>query len=321
MANDRGLPYFNSQTLSKLQGVTLRVRGTVEGAVSGAHRSPFHGFAAEFAEHREYAPGDDLRYVDWKVYGRSDRVFVKQFEEETNFACHVLLDTSESMQFQSDAAPLSKLEFAKHVAAALSYVVVRQQDAVGLITFDRTVTQIVRPGSLPAHWQQLSHVLENRESKVESPEPRPAEGSAPRSTRDSQLSTSVIGSILNDIAERLSRRGVVILLSDLFDNADELLKGLKRLRHRKHDVRVWQIVDPAEEDFPFDDPTLFRGLEGWANLSVEPRLLRAAYRREFLSFRESIRRQCLGLGIDFVVLRTDLPIDLAIKQCLTMKGS
>jgi uncharacterized protein (DUF58 family) len=315
------LPYFDSQTLSKLQGVTLRVRCTVEGAVSGAHRSPFHGFAAEFAEHREYAPGDDLRYVDWKVYGRSDRVFVKQFEEETNFACHVLLDTSESMQFRSDAAPLSKLEFAKHVAAALSYVVVRQQDAVGLIAFDRAVTQIVRPGSQPAHWQQLSHVLENRESSVPSPESRPAEGSARRSTLDTHLATSVIGSILDDIAERLSRRGVVILLSDLFDNADDLMRGLKRLRHRKHDVRVWQIVDPAEEDFPFDDPTLFRGLEGWANLSVEPRLLRAAYLREFLSFRESIRRQCLDLGIDFVVLRTDLPIDLAIKQCLTMKGS
>jgi uncharacterized protein (DUF58 family) len=321
MANDQGLPYFDSQTLSKLQGVTLRVRGTVEGAVSGAHRSPFHGFAAEFAEHREYAPGDDLRYVDWKVYGRSDRVFVKQFEEETNFACHVLLDTSESMQFQSDATLLSKLEFAKHVAAALSYVVVRQQDAVGLIAFDRTVTHIVRPGSQPAHWQQLSHVLENRESRVESPESRPAEGSARLSTLDSPLATSVIGAILNDIAEQLSRRGVVILLSDLFDNPDELMKGLKRLRHRKHDMRVWQIIDPAEEDFPFDDPTLFRGLEGWADLSVEPRLLRAAYLREFLSFRESLRRQCLDLGIDFVVLRTDLPIDLAIKQCLTMKGS
>src|SRR5438876_848226 len=152
-ASDRALPYFDPRTLSKLEGVTLRARGTVEGAVTGAHRSPYHGFAAEFAEHREYAPGDDLRYVDWKVYGRSDRVFVKQFEEETNFACHVLLDASESMQFRSEAALFSKLEYAKHVAAAISYVVVKQQDAVGLMTFDSEVTQAVRPGSHPAHWK------------------------------------------------------------------------------------------------------------------------------------------------------------------------
>ncbi len=154
------LPYFDPRTLSKLEGLTLHARGTVEGAVTGAHRSPFHGFAAEFAEHREYAPGDDLRYVDWKVYGRSDRIFVKQFEEETNFACHLLLDASESMTYRSDAAPLSKLEFAKHIAAAISYIVVKQQDAVGLMAFEREVSQAVRPGSQPAHWKQISHVLE-----------------------------------------------------------------------------------------------------------------------------------------------------------------
>ena len=297
------LPYFDPQTLSKLAGLTLRARGTVKGAVTGAHRSPFHGFAAEFAEHREYAPGDDLRYVDWKIYGRSDRVFVKQFEEETNFACHVLLDASESMSYRSDAAPLSKLEFAKHVAAAISYIVVKQQDAVGLITFDRDVLETVRPGSQPAHWQQISHVLETTQSRVES-----------RETTDS--SAAQLATVFTDFAERLSQRGVVIVLSDLFADSDSLMRGLKRLRHRKHDIRVWQIVDPAEEEFPFDDPTLFHGLEGWADLPVEPRLLRTAYQREFLAHRESLRRQCRDASIDFAVLRTDLPIDLAIKQCL-----
>ena len=298
------LPYFDPQTLSKLAGLTLRARGTVEGAVTGAHRSLFHGFAAEFAEHREYAPGDDLRYVDWKIYGRSDRVFVKQFEEETNFACHVLLDVSESMSYRSDAAPLSKLEFAKHVAAAISYIVVKQQDAIGLITFDRDVLETVRPGSQPAHWQQISHVLETAKSRVESQEPRVS--------HESQLST-----VFTEFAERLSQRGVVIVLSDLFADSDSLMRGLKRLRHRKHDIRVWQIVDPAEEDFPFDDPTLFHGLEGWADLPVEPRLLRTAYQREFLAHRESLRRQCRDVSIDFAVLRTDMPVELAVKKCLT----
>ena len=299
------LPYFDPRTLSKLAGLTLRARGTVEGAVTGAHRSPFHGFAAEFAEHREYAPGDDLRYVDWKIYGRSDRVFVKQFEEETNFACHVLLDASESMSYRSDAAPLSKLEFAKHVAAAISYIVVKQQDAVGLITFDREVLETVRPGSQPAHWQQISHVLETTQSRVESRESR--DGS------EAQLST-----VFTDFAERLSQRGVVIVLSDLFADSESLMRGLKRLRHRKHDIRVWQIVDPAEEEFPFDDPTLFHGLEGWADLPVEPRLLRTAYQREFLAHRESLRRQCRDASIDFAVLRTDMPVELAVKKCLTV---
>ena len=283
------LPYFDPRTLSKLEGLTLRARCTVEGAVTGAHRSPFHGFAAEFAEHREYAPGDDLRYVDWKVYGRSDRVFVKQFEEETNFACHVLLDASESMSFRSETAPLSKLEFAKHVAAAISYVVVKQQDAMGLITFDRKIEQFVRPGSQPAHWKQISHVLEQTTTrpKAESREP------------NAVLSTS---------------ESVLTKLGDLFAESDSLMRGLKRLRHRKHDLRVWQIVDPAEEDFPFDDPTLFHGLEGWADLSVEPRLLRTAYQREFVAHRESLRRQCRDVGIDFCVLRTDMPVELALRR-------
>lgn len=297
------LPYFDPRTLSKLEGLKVRPRVAVEGAVTGAHRSPFQGFAAEFAEHREYAPGDDLRYVDWKIYGRSDRVFVKQFEEETNFSCHVLLDASESMSYRSEVAPLSKLEFSKNIAAAISYIVVKQQDAIGLITFDREVLETVRPGSQPAHWQRISHVLETTESRVESRESR-----VPQETQ--------LSSIFTEIAERLSQRGIVIVLSDLFADSDSLMRGLKRLRHRKHDIRVWQIVDPAEEEFPFDDPTLFHGLEGWADLPVEPRLLRAAYQREFIAHRESLRRQCRDVSIDFVTLRTDLPIGLAVKQCL-----
>lgn len=304
MAVAQHLPYFDPRTLSKLEGLTLHARGTVEGAVTGAHRSPYHGFAAEFAEHREYAPGDDLRYVDWKVFGRSDRVFVKQFEEETNFACHVLLDASESMSYRSETAPLSKLEFAKHLAAAISYVVVKQQDAIGLITFDREIEQAVRPGSHTAHWKLISHILEmtTARPKADSREPMAV---LPNSE-----------ALPLDVAERITHRGVVIVLSDLFANAESLMLGLKRLRHRKHDVRVWQIVDPAEEDFPFDDPTLFHGLEGWADLPVEPRLLRAAYQREFLAHRESLRHQCRDVSIDFCVLRTDMPVELAVKKCL-----
>ena len=310
MAVAQHLPYFDPRTLSKLEGLTLHARGTVEGAVTGAHRSPFHGFAAEFAEHREYAPGDDLRYVDWKVYGRSDRVFVKQFEEETNFACHVLLDASESMTYRSDKASFSKLEFAKQIAAAISYIVVKQQDAVGLMAFDSEVLQAVRPGSQPAHWKQISHVLETTVA-----------ANANLESEISDFRFQMSESLFAGIAERLTHRGVVIVLSDFFADTDSLLLGLKRLRHQKHDVRVWQIVDPAEEEFPFDDPTLFHGLEGWADLPVEPRLLRAAYQREFLTHRESLRRRCRDLSIDFQVVRTDMPIEFAIKSCLDAGGA
>ncbi len=302
MTNDHTLPYFDPRTLSKLKGLTLRARGAVEGTVTGSHRSPFQGFAAEFAEHREYAPGDDLRYVDWKIYGRTDRVFVKQFEEETNFVCQVLLDVSESMQYRSDSVEHSKLEYAKHVAAAISYVVVKQQDAVGLIMFDREITHTVRAGSQPAHWKQISHVLEEAGQKRENRE----QGANDRSSTP----------ILAEIAERLPKRGVVILLSDLFTDAESLMAELKRFKYRQHDVRVWQINDPAEEEFPFEAPTQFHGLEGWADVSVEPRQLRAAYQREFFSHREALRRQCRSLKIDFAVLRTDIPVDVAVKRSL-----
>lgn len=316
------LPYFDPRTLSKLAGLTLRARGTVEGAVTGAHRSPYHGFAAEFAEHREYAPGDDLRYVDWKVFGRSDRVFVKQFEEETNFACHLLLDASESMTYRSEATPLSKLEFAKHLAAAISYIVVKQQDAIGLIAFDREIRQTVRPGTHPAHWKQISHVLETTgpaaNSNLKSPT---SDLKSDRSNQKSEISnfkSQISETLFADIAKRIPHRGVVILLSDLFADPASLMLSLKRLRHQKHDVRVWQIVDPAEEDFPFDDPTLFHGLEGWADLPAEPRLLRTAYQREFTTHRESLRRQCRDLSIEFQTLRTDMPVEIAVKKCLAV---
>lgn len=299
------LPYFDPRTLSQLEGVTLRTRGTVEGSVTGAHRSPFHGFAAEFAEHREYTPGDDLRYVDWKVYGRSDRVFVKQFEEETNFACHVLLDASESMTFQSENMPLSKLEYAKQVAAAVCYVVIHQQDAAGLIVFDEHAPQIVRPGSQPTHWTQLSHVLQNVGHTTDV------------RNRDQKAVSSVW---TTDAGLSVLPRGVVIVLSDLFDDATVIRKGLQRLRQRRHDIRVWQIVDPVEEDFPFDEPTLFRGLEGWPDLSVEPRSLREAYRKEFFLHRAKLLQQCRDLQIDFQVLRTDRPVESAVKQCLARRS-
>jgi uncharacterized protein (DUF58 family) len=286
--------YLDPHVLAKLKGLDLKARLIVEGYVAGLHKSPYEGFSVEFAEHREYVPGDDLRYVDWKVYGKSDRYYLKQYEEETNFVCHLLLDTSESMLYRSEQAPVSKLEYAQYAAAALAYLVVQQQDAVGLATFDAEVTNFIRPQSTASHLRQLFHVMDRT----------PARGN------------TAMGPIFHDLAERLKKRGLVIVLSDLFDDVDELLLGLKHFRHRRHDVSVMQVIDPAEQDFPFDDPTLFKGLEGLPEQMTEPRALRRAYRREFDDFVRRLRRGCRDLQMEHVLLRTDQPLDTALSTYL-----
>jgi uncharacterized protein (DUF58 family) len=286
--------YLNPQTLAELQGLELKARLIVEGYVSGLHKSPYHGFSIEFAEHREYVQGDDLRYVDWKVFGKSDRYYLKQYEEETNFACYFLLDTSESMQYQSDKAPVSKLAYAQYVCAALSYLILKQQDAVGLATYDNAVRNFVRAGSHPSHLKQLCHVMDVAGARGE----------------------TSMGPIFHDLAERIKKRGLVVILSDLFDDVASLMLGLKHLRHRRHEVLVLQVIDPAEQDFPFQDPTLFKGLEGLPEQLTEPRSLRTAYQREFEAFLKNIRRGCRDLHMDYTLLRTDQPLDVALRTFL-----
>ena len=287
--------FLNPQTLSKLQGLDLKARLIVEGYVSGLHKSPYHGFSIEFAEHREYVPGDDLRYVDWKVFGKSDRIYLKQYEEETNFACYFLVDTSESMLYKSEQAAVSKLEYAQYVAAALAYLIVQQQDAAGLATFDTAVRNFVRAGSNPSHLKQICHMLEHAPTGGE----------------------TAMGPIFHDLAERIRKRGLVVIISDLFDDLPTLMLGLKHLRHRRHEVLVMQIIDPAEQDFPFQDPTLFKGLEHLPEEMTEPRSLKAAYCREFEAFLLEARRGCRDLHMEYTLLRTDMPLDAALTSFLS----
>lgn len=291
---DQPTNYLDPQTLSNLSGLELKARLIVEGFVSGMHKSPYQGFSVEFAEHREYVPGDDLRYVDWKVYGKSDRYYLKQFEEETNYACYILLDTSESMLYRSEQAAVSKLEYAGYLAAALAYLVIQQQDAVGLATFDREVTHFVRASSRSSQLKQLIHLIETAPTRGE----------------------TSIGPILHELAERITKRGLIIILSDLFDDVDEILLGLKHFRHRRHDVSVVQIIDPAEQDFLFEDPTLFKGLEGLPEQMTEPRSLRGAYQREFEAFLKQVRRGCRDMNMDHVLLRTDQSLGVSLSSFL-----
>ncbi len=291
-------PLLDPQMLARLQALPLRARRTVEGYTAGVHRSPFHGFSIEFAEHRDYSPGDDLRYLDWKVFGRTDKYYLKQFEEETNLVCHLLLDTSESMRYRSDGAALSKLGYARRAAAALAYLVLHQQDSVGLVAFDSEIRSLVRASSNPSHLKEILHVME--------------ETSAERKTS--------IGPIFHDLAERFKRRGIVIVLSDLFDDVDSLLKGLKHLRHRRHEVILMHVLDPAEVDFPFERITLFRGLEDLPNVLVEPRAIRKAYLAEFGRYLRAVQTGCRGHAIDYVPMRTDRPLEVTLASYLASRG-
>ncbi len=286
--------YLDPQTLARLSGLDLKARLIVEGFVSGLHRSPYHGFSVEFAEHREYVPGDDLRYVDWKVFGRKDRYYLKQFEEETNFACSLLLDTSQSMNYRSATSAMSKLEYAKHAAAAIAYLTIQQQDAAGLVTFSESVHDVVRPSSQPSHLRQLLHMMEQAQPGGD----------------------TSLGPVLHDLAERIRKRGLVIIFSDLFDDPETLLLGLKHFRHRRHDVSVIQVIDPAEQDFPFEEPTLFKGMEQPVESLTEPRTVANAYRTEFAGFLETMASSCRNLGMDYHLIRTDRPLDAALTAFL-----
>lgn len=313
---DQRLPCaVTPELIARIAGMDVRARTIVEGYVAGLHRSPHHGFSVEFAEHREYLPGDDLRYVDWKVFGKSDRIFLKQYEEETNFACHLLVDVSDSMRYRSDSASLSKLEYAVSLAAALGYLITRQQDAVALLTFAESIAAQLAPSARATHLGQLFRRLEETEPGRVLTFDDLASGDA----EGGREADGVLEKVLVDASMRMRRRGLVIVISDLFDDPASVLRGFKRLKHGRHDVRVLQVIDRAEEEFPFDEPTHFRGLEHSGERRVEPRGLQTAYRAEFASFLKSIHVGIRTLGMDIVTVRTDEPLDGALRRLLARR--
>ncbi|MDE0734992.1 MAG: DUF58 domain-containing protein [Pirellulaceae bacterium] len=289
---------LDPQTLAEIQGLRLRARHIVEGYVAGLHRSPYHGFSIEFAEHREYVPGDDLRYLDWKVLARTDKLSLKRYEDETNLIAYLVLDVSESMQYQGPTAAMSKLAYAQCLAASLAWLILRQQDAVSLATFDEQVQAFLRPASHPAHLQQVVDVMEGAESRGK----------------------TAMGPVFHELAERFSKRGVVVVLSDLFGDPADIVAGLKHFRHRQHDVIVLHMLDPAELDFPFEQPTLFRGLEQLPEVVADPRALRRAYLEEFERYLAQVAQQCRAAGLDYQQVRTDTPLDVVLSSYLAERS-
>jgi uncharacterized protein (DUF58 family) len=290
--------FLDPKTLTKISRLDIIARLVVEGFVTGLHRSPFHGFSVEFAEHREYVPGDDIKHVDWKVYGRSDRYFIKQYEEETNLTATLLVDGSESMRYRSGDEGPTKLEYGCYIAASLAYLILRQRDAAGLVTFDETIQKQVPPGSSPSHRNLLLDAL---------------------TTIEPRKRTS-LGPVLHTMAERVRRKGLVILISDLLDEPAAILSGLRHFRHRRHEVIVFHVLDPAEREFPFRAMTRFLGLESLGEVTCDAAALRQAYLEEVERWSGEVRHGCRQDRIDYVPLTTDIPLDVALTSYLATRS-
>ncbi len=289
--------YLNPQTLASLEGLDLQARLVVEGYVAGMHPSPYHGFSVEFAEHREYVAGDDIRHVDWKVWSKTDKLYLKQYEEETNLLLYLLVDTSESMAYSS-GRNVTKLQYAQFVAAALAYMTLQQQDSVGLATFDETVQRYLKPAGQASHLKELLHIMDVSPARRKSD----------------------IGVVFHDLAERFKKRGVVAIFSDFFDEVPRIISGLKHFRHRRHEVVVFHILDPAEIEFPFRDTTLFKGLEGLPEILTEPHALRRAYQAELSTYLAELKKACRMVDIDYVPMRTDEDLDIPLSGYLASRA-
>jgi uncharacterized protein (DUF58 family) len=289
---------LDPQVLNRVSRLDLRAKLIVEGYLAGRHRSPYKGFSVEFAEHREYAPGDDPRYLDWKVFGKSDRLYVKQYEEETNLVATLCVDTSASMRYVPQGGGMTKFDYAATIAATLAYIVVHQSDAAGLVLFDDAVREFVPPGSKAAH---LHRILEKL-------------GTTAGNARTDMAKT------LGEVAEKVRRRGLVVVISDLLDEPDSVLAGLRRLRSRRHDLLVFHVLDREEVEFPFDRMTRFEGIEDpRPELLADPRSLRRPYLEALEEFRRRIRAGCLAERIDFIPLDTSMPLDVALSGYLARR--
>jgi uncharacterized protein (DUF58 family) len=300
------LRFLNPVTISQLKNMELRARLIVDGFITGLHKSPYHGFSVEFAEHRPYNPGDEYKHIDWKVYGKTDRYYLKQYEQETNLRHYVVLDTSASMRYRH-AESISKLEYASFLAAAMHYLMLKQRDATGLIGFDERIHTLMPPRSSLGYLRVLLKRLDELQSG------------------DIQfVGKTGAARTLHEVAERVSRRSLVVVLTDLFENIgehSELLRALKHLRHRKHEVLVFHILEgETERKFRFPDvPMLFRDMETGEEVSLQPAQLRRDYTEAVEYFTQRFRRSCLEFNIDFVELDTATTYDKALLRYLNKR--
>lgn len=290
--------YLDPKVLNEVRDLELKARQVVEGFISGMHRSPRKGFSVEFAEHREYVQGDDPRFIDWKAYSKSDKYYVKQFEEETNFRAFIVLDTSESMEFGSEGT-VSKLEYARHAAASLAYLVQRQSDAAGMALFDSSLYGWVEPSTSHAKLMEMLSLMYDHPPKGK----------------------TGLGEVLDRVAERAAKRALVVVISDFFDDPGAIKAGLEHLRARKHDILLLHVMDRQEIEFSYERLTQFKGLEGFPTLLCDPRALRKAYVEEVEEFTSKLRSAALRTRADYTLMKTDTPLEVALQAFLTARSA
>ena len=291
--------HLDPKTLDKIKRLDVRARAVVEGFITGQHRSPYNGFAIEFKAHREYAPGDDLRHIDWKVWSKTDRLYIKEYEEETNLKCHLIVDASKSMRYgEKDKESWSKFDYAATAAASLGYMMQQQADSVGLTTFANEILTTTKTSSHPSHLKLVLHELEQ---------------TTPDDTTDAS-------GVFLKVAAQLRQRGMVAIFSDLFVDPDELGKALQQFRLRRHEVIVFHVMHSDELNFPFEENTLFRGLEVDAELMAEPRALKKSYLEAVGEFQERVKKVCAVAGVDYVLLDTSKSLGGVLASYLNFRS-
>lgn len=293
----RSQRFIAPEVLASISSLELLAKTVVEGFIAGLHRSPFTGFSTEFAEYRQYMPGDDLRHLDWKLLGRTDRYFIKKYRVDTNSQCHILIDASTSMSYTT--GEVTKLQYARFLAAALAYLANRQQDAVGMIAFDREVRTHVPAHNRTGHLRTLFGHMSQLEP-----------------VNETQVAT-----VLHQVAERLTKRGIVIVISDFYDNPDEIISALQHLRFKGNDVIVFHVLDRNETEFNFTEPVLLRDVETEELLHVMPDVLAEGYRQTFRDHLQRLREGSAQNRIDYELLTTNQPLDYALFSFLARRAS
>jgi uncharacterized protein (DUF58 family) len=291
--------YLDPKILAKVGRLDLKAKYVVEGFISGMHKSPFKGFSVEFAQHRGYVAGDDLKHLDWRVYGKNERLYIKQYEAETNLVTTILLDSSESMAYRSPNArgASAKLEYAKLTVAALSYLVLGQSDAVAVAIFDDELREFIPRSTRKVHINRICASLDGLEPK----------------------NKTGVGRIMHTIAERVKRRGITVVVSDLFDKVDDVLSGIQHLRHDGHEVVLLHLLDKDELTFPFEGLVQFKGLEFNNQVLCHPRMVKKAYLEELHKFLTKVKAVCTKNGADYVQVSTDTPVDVALSAYLSSR--
>ncbi len=288
--------------IARFSNLQVLAKGVVEGFCSGLHRSPHKGFSVEFKEHRSYVPGDDIRTIDWKLFGKTDRLYIREYEEETNLRCTILLDSSGSMAYSGSRSNGStKHDYAVRTAACLAYLMLQQQDSVGLVTFDKQVRRYIPPRARPNHLQVIVNELKAQKPQYE----------------------TELGDVFREMVVKMHRRGLLIIISDLFGDVDQLMKSLAQFRHANHEIMIFQIWDPDELDFPFRQWTQFASLEAASNRHlVDPAQIRRAYLEKLAIFRDQLTKGCNRHRISLVPMTTDQPHadSLAAYLALRRKG-